>query len=113
MLERNYMVYLPNGKYLSMDVVPDITIKALKHTLENILFIPANQQRLVVEDQELHDEQAILEDVMEHRFVIHLLLDVHGGCRYKKATSMFRWKWKKKRTKRLQRKRRKMRMRAR
>ena len=50
---------------------------------------------------------------MEHRFVIHLLLDVHGGCRYKKATSMFRWKWKKKRTKRLQRKRRKLRMRAR
>lgn len=113
MLERNYIIYLPNGKNLSLDIAPEKSIRALKHTLEDILFIPAKQQRLVVEDQELDNDDEIIDEVMQNRFVIHLLLDIHGGCRYKKATSMFRWKWKKKRTKRLQRKRRKMRMRAR
>ena len=81
--------------------------------LENILFIPTKHQRLMVENDILHDDSIILDDAMQDRFVIHMLLDIHGGCRYKKSTSMFRWKWKKKRTKRLQRKRRKMRMRAR
>ena len=113
MLERNYIIYLPNGKNLSLDIAPEKSIRALKHTLEDILFIPAKQQRLVVEDQELDNDDEIIDEVMQNRLVIHLLLDIHGGCRYKKATSMFRWKWKKKRTKRLQRKRRKMRMRAR
>ncbi len=113
MLERNFIIYLPNGKHLSLDIAPEKSIQALKHTLEDILFIPAKQQRLMVEDEYLEDEHAIIDDVMQDRFVMYLLLDIHGGCRYKKATSMFRWKWKKKRTKRLQRKRRKMRMRAR
>ena len=113
MLERNYIIYLPNGNYKSIDLHPYISIGALKHILENILFIPTKHQRLMVENDILHDDSIILDDVMQNRFVIHMLLDIHGGCRYKKSTSMFRWKWKKKRTKRLQRKRRKMRMRAR
>ena len=113
MLNRNYMVAMPNGKIHSMDINAEITVLALKHLIEDIFFIPVKFQNLLVGDRYLVEDDAILDDVMLNEFYIQMLYNIHGGCRYKKSTSMFRWKWKKKRTKRLQRKRRKMRMRAR
>ena len=113
------LVIQTGGSCAVLSVGNDISIKALKHCIENEFFIPASQQHLYLGCDKLADDDILLSDVpLEEGTVVTLnMLGLGGGAkdssRYKKASSSFRWKWKKKRTRRLQKKRRKMRMRAR
>jgi len=101
---------MPDQTTETIHLSGDCSIAALKHHLENELFLPVNTQHLISNSVELSDDVLLADLDTDTLNMVYLL---PGGCRYKKATSMFRWKWKKKRTRRLQRKRRKMRMRAR
>ena len=59
MLNRNYMVAMPDGKIHSMDINAEITVLALKHLIEDIFFIPVKFQNLLVGDRYLVEDDAI------------------------------------------------------
>ena len=93
------------------------SVKALKHNLHNVTFIPVQFQNLYYNSINLDDDDILCDIGIDAGFCLELIIDINGGTseasRYKKSKSRFRWKWKKKRTRRLQLQRRKMRMRSR
>ena len=90
--------YLNNTFVVSVD--ESASIKELKQAVEDISFIPADQQRLECGGVAL--TTGTMSGLMCES--VNLLLEVNGGMRAK---------WRKKRMRRLRRKRRKMRQRAR
>lgn len=102
------------GRTSTLDVDGALTVGQLKAVVEDESFIPSDLMRLRVGGRNL-TEGTLDDNAISDGSTVELLLNGMGGgeaSRYKKSTSMMRWKWKKKRTKRLQRKRRKMRARA-
>tara|TARA_Y100000816_G_C25984201_1_gene514008 strand:- start:470 stop:799 length:330 start_codon:yes stop_codon:yes gene_type:complete len=105
------LLITPGELTVPLEVNESINVLALKHIIQNALYVPNEYQQLYHNDILLEDDY-ILDDLDDNIF--RLLYEIKGGgCRYKKAKSCFRWKWKKKRIRRLQRKRRKMRIRSR
>ena len=112
-------VVVPDGSSSVVEIASDATVGALKHVIEDVQFVPVDQQQIAFSEEILdEDDECLMDCGLTTGASVELTLAVYGGggsdgSRYKKSTSKFRWKWKKKRTRRLQRKRRKMRQRAR
>ena len=88
MLNRNYIVILPTGRYISIDISPTITIGNLKKHIEPFVKIPHTQQKLMSKNIILYDNNATLNDIMHDCFVIHALFDAKSVCLFKNSTDL-------------------------
>ena len=91
-LEETFTVTLPENA----------TLNDLKNSIEDVEFIPANQQRIMLGEETLVSGSLV--GCLVEADTVELQVGIEGGMRAK---------WRKKRMRRLRRKRRKMRQRAR
>ena len=88
MLNRNYIVILPTGRYISIDISPSITIGNFKKHIEPFVKIPHTQQKLMNKNIILYDNNATLDDIMQECFVIHAVFDAKSVCLFKNSTNL-------------------------
>ena len=106
---KNILLILHNQKTVTLYIDPNISIHALKHTIENEYFIPVKYQQLYTNGLLLHDS-VLLNDIESD--ILTVCYHISGGVDIKKLNQSLDGNGKK-RIRRRQGKHRKMRLRAR